>query len=294
MKLNFAAPCLFGLESLVADELRQMGAEAVTADNGRVFFAGDEALLARANICSRFAERILVVLGSFEAHTFEDLFQGVKNLPLENWIGVQDEFPVKGYSLKSDLFSVRDCQAIIKKAAVERLKGVYGVEWFQETGTRYRLDFSILKNQVHIFLDTTGVPLHKRGYRPTANDAPMRETLAAALCALSRLRPYHTLYDPMCGSGTILIEGAMRRGSSVRLRRSAFCKFPGKFGLQNAKKQRQRLQTPLILSLTGRIPTVRRSKPRAKMPCAQACPTKLCSNTAMSAASSPRPSAARW
>ena len=115
MKLNFAAPCLFGLESLVADELRQMGAEAVTADNGRVFFAGDEALLARANICSRFAERILVVLGSFEAHTFEDLFQGVKNLPLENWIGVQDEFPVKGYSLKSDLFSVRDCQASSKK-----------------------------------------------------------------------------------------------------------------------------------------------------------------------------------
>lgn len=209
MKLNFAAPCLFGLESLVADELRQMGAEAVTADNGRVFFAGDEALLARANICSRFAERILVVLGSFEAHTFEDLFQGVKNMPLENWIGVQDEFPVKGYSLKSDLFSVRDCQAIIKKAAVERLKGVYGVEWFPETGTRYRLDFSILKNQVHIFLDTTGVPLYKRGYRLTANDAPMRETLAAALCALSHLRPYHTLYDPMCGSGTILIEGAM-------------------------------------------------------------------------------------
>ena len=209
MELNFAAPCLFGLESLVADELRQMGAEAVTADNGRVFFAGDEALLARANICSRFAERILVVLGSFEAHTFEDLFQGVKNLPLENWIGVQDEFPVKGYSLKSDLFSVRDCQAIIKKAAVERLKGVYGVEWFQETGTRYRLDFSILKNQVHIFLDTTGVPLYKRGYRTAANDAPMRETLAAALCALSHLRPYHTLYDPMCGSGTILIEGAM-------------------------------------------------------------------------------------
>lgn len=209
MQLNFAAPCLFGLESLVAEELRQMGAENVTADNGRVFFTGDEALLARANIRSRFAERILVVLGTFPAHTFEELFQGVKALPLEDWIGVYDEFPVKGYSLKSDLFSVRDCQAIIKKAAVERLKGAYGVDWFAETGTRYRLDFSILKNQVHIFLDTTGVPLHKRGYRPVANDAPMRETLAAALCALSHLRPYHTLYDPMCGSGTILIEGAL-------------------------------------------------------------------------------------
>lgn len=209
MQYQFAAPCLFGLESLVADELRQMGAENVAAENGRVFFSGDEHILARANIRSRFSERILLVLGTFPARTFEELFQGVKALPLENWIGEYDEFPVKGYSLKSDLFSVRDCQSIIKKAAVERLKSVYGVEYFAETGTRYRLDFSILKNQVHIFLDTTGVPLHKRGYRPTANDAPMRETLAAALCALSRLRPYHTLYDPMCGSGTILIEGAM-------------------------------------------------------------------------------------
>ena len=209
MHLNFAAPCLFGLESLVADELREMGAQNVTADNGRVFFSGDEYLLARANIRSRFAERILVVLGTFPAHTFEELFQGVKKIPLENWIGVHDEFPVKGYSLKSDLFSVRDCQSIIKKAAVERLKAAYKQEWFEETGTRYRLDFSILKNQVHIFLDTTGAPLYKRGYRTETGDAPMRETLAASLCALSHLRPYHTLYDPMCGSGTILIEGAL-------------------------------------------------------------------------------------
>lgn len=209
MNIRFAAPCLFGLESLVAGELRDMGAEEVAPENGRVFFSGDETMLARANIRSRYAERILVVLGSFSAHTFEDLFQGVKALPLEDWIGEYDEFPVKGYSLKSDLFSVRDCQAIIKKAAVERLKGCYQTEWFSESGARHRIEFSIIKNQVHIFLDTTGTPLHKRGYRPAANDAPMRETLAAALCAFSRLRPYHTLYDPMCGSGTILIEGAM-------------------------------------------------------------------------------------
>lgn len=209
MYLNFSAPCLFGLESLVAQELRDMGAEEVAAENGRVFFSGDEALLARANICSRFSERILLVLGRFTAHSFEELFQGVKKLPLENWIGEYDEFPVKGYSLKSDLHSVSDCQAIIKKAAVERLKTVYHKDWFEETGARTRIDFSILKNEVCICIDTTGVPLHKRGYRPAANDAPMRETLAAALCALSRLRPYHTLYDPMCGSGTILIEGAM-------------------------------------------------------------------------------------
>lgn len=209
MHLNFIAPCLFGLESLVAQELREMGAENVTAEDGRVFFSGDEYMLARANICSRFAERILLVLGSFPATDFESLFQGVKALPLENWIGECDEFPVKGYCLKSKLFSVRDCQSIIKKAAVERLRFVYGTQWFPETGVRYRLDFSILKDQVHICIDTTGVPLHKRGYRPQANAAPLRETLAAGLCALSRLRPYHTLYDPMCGSGTILIEGAM-------------------------------------------------------------------------------------
>lgn len=209
MHLNFSAPCLFGLESLVAQELRDMGAADVAAENGRVFFSGDEAMLVRANLCSRFSERILLVLGRFPARTFEELFQGVKRLPLENWIGEYDEFPVKGYSLKSDLHSVSDCQAIIKKAAVERLKTVYNKDWFEETGTRCRLDFSILKNEVCICMDTTGVPLHKRGYRPAANDAPMRETLAAALCALSHLRPYHTLYDPMCGSGTILIEGAM-------------------------------------------------------------------------------------
>lgn len=209
MELHFSAPCLFGLESLVAQELRDMGAAEVTAENGRVFFSGNEAMLARANLCSRFSERILLVLGRFTARTFEELFQGVKRLPLEQFIGEYDEFPVKGYSLKSALHSVSDCQAIIKKAAVERLKTVYHKDWFEETGARCRLDFSILKDEVCIYIDTTGVPLHKRGYRPAANDAPMRETLAAALCALSRLRPYHTLYDPMCGSGTILIEGAM-------------------------------------------------------------------------------------
>ncbi len=209
MNIQFAAPCLFGLESLVAEELREMEAQNVRAENGRVFFEGDENMLARANICSRYSERILLELGHFEAHTFEELFQGVKNLPLENWIGVYDAFPVKGHSLKSDLFSVSDCQAIIKKAAVERLKSVYNISWFEETGAKHQLIFSIMNNMVHLFIDTSGEPLHKRGYRPEANAAPLRETLAAALCAFSRLRPYHTLYDPTCGSGTILIEGAM-------------------------------------------------------------------------------------
>ena len=209
MNMNFCVPCLLGLEGLIADELREMGAENVNAENGRVLFSGDEHILARANIRSRFAERILVMLGSFEAHSFEDLFQGVKALPWEAWIGKTDAFPVKGYSLNSDLFSVSDCQAIIKKAVVERLKLKYRIPWFEETGALYQIQFSIMKNQVSLFIDTSGRGLHKRGYRPDANAAPLKETLAASLCEIAHLKHYHTLYDPMCGSGTILIEGAL-------------------------------------------------------------------------------------
>ena len=209
MQINMVAPCIFGLESLVSDELKRMDAQNVSAENGRVFFSGNESILARANILSRYAERIYIDLGSFEAHSFEDLFQGTKALKWEQWISEYDEFPVKGHSVNSDLFSVSDCQAIVKKAVVERLKSVYGIDWFEETGARHQIEFSIIKNKVHLMIDTTGNGLHKRGYRPVANDAPLKETLAAAMCSLSRLRPYHTLYDPMCGSGTILIEGAM-------------------------------------------------------------------------------------
>ncbi len=209
MKIDFCVPCLLGLEGLIADELRAMDAEDVRAENGRVLFSGDEYLLARANIRSRFAERILVLVGSFEAHSFEDLFQGTKALPWEDWIGKCDLFPVKGYSLNSDLFSVSDCQAIIKKAVVERLKTKYKIPWFEETGSLYQLQFSIMKNRASLYIDTSGRGLHKRGYRPAANAAPLKETLAAALCEISHLRHYHQLYDPMCGSGTILIEGAL-------------------------------------------------------------------------------------
>ncbi len=209
MKLKFVAPCLFGLEAPLAEELRAMLADEVKAENGRVLFSGDENILARANIGSRYAERILLHIGSFEAHSFEQLFQGVKSLPWEQWIGRTDRFPVKGYSLNSDLFSVRDCQSIIKKAVVERLKTKYRIPWFEESGDLYQIQFSILKNQVTLMIDTSGIGLHKRGYRPAANAAPIKETLAAALCYFSRLRGYHTLYDPMCGSGTIPVEGAL-------------------------------------------------------------------------------------
>ncbi len=210
MQMKFSVPCLLGLEGLIADELRRMDAQNVAAQNGRVDFEGDETVLARANICSRYAERILIRMGSFRAETFEELFQGVKKIPWEMFIGEKDAFPVKGYSLDSKLFSVSDCQAIIKKAVVERLKAKYNLNWFEETGTVYQIQFSIMKDTVTLFIDSTGAGLHKRGYRPVANAAPIKETLAAAMAELARLRHYHTLYDPMCGSGTILIEGAMK------------------------------------------------------------------------------------
>ena len=209
MKINFVIPCLLGLEKLIADEMKDLGAENVAAENGRVLFSGDEYLLARANICSRYAERIQILVGSFDALTFEDLFQGTKALPWEQWIGEYDSFPVKGYSLNSALFSVSDCQSIIKKAVVERLKTKYKTSWFEETGPTYQIQFSIMKNHVSLLIDTSGYGLHKRGYRLEAGGAPIKETMAASLCNLARLREYHALYDPMCGSGTILIEGAM-------------------------------------------------------------------------------------
>ena len=209
MRIDFVIPCLLGMESLIAGELKEFGAENVAAENGRVLFSGDENILARVNICSRFAERVQILVGSFEARSFEELFQGTKKLPWEEWIGSLDAFPVKGYSINSGLFSTRDCQAIIKKAVVERLKSKYKIEWFEETGPVHQIQFSIMKDKVSLLIDTSGYGLHKRGYRLDANDAPIKETLAAALCSLSHLRPYHKLYDPMCGSGTILIEGAM-------------------------------------------------------------------------------------
>ena len=206
---SYVAPCLMGVEGLVADELRAQDLQNVRSENGRVFFTGDESAMARANLWSRCAERILLHLGSFPARTFEELFQGVKNLPLEEWIGKSDAFPVTGSSLNSQLHSVPDCQKIIKKAAVERLKQTYRVSWFEESGYVHPIRFLLMKDVCTLMLDTSGVPLHKRGYRQTSVTAPIKETLAASLAALSRVRSDGTLIDPFCGSGTILIEGAM-------------------------------------------------------------------------------------
>ncbi len=207
--MNFVAPCLFGVEGILADELKRFGVKGVKAENGRVLFQGDCNTLALVNINSRYAERVMISLGEFRATTFTELFDGVKNLPFEDYIGKDDAFPVNGWSLNSQLFSIPDCQSIIKKAIVERLKLKYKISWFNETGSEYKIRFSIMKDVVTVMIDTSGDGLHKRGYRRNSNDAPLKETLAAAMCDTARIYPDTLLFDPFCGSGTILIEAAL-------------------------------------------------------------------------------------
>lgn len=210
MKYQFVAPTLFGLEGIVADELRFHGKlTEVRAENGRVFFSGNEQTLAWANIHLRCAERILILVGTFTAKTFDALFEGVKALPWEDYIPLDGAFPVKGHSLNSALHSIPDCQKIIKKAVVDRLSGKYSAQWFTESGAKYQIQFAIMKDRVELYLDTSGAGLHKRGYRAHANAAPLRETLAAAMIKLARFRGREDFIDPLCGSGTIPIEAAM-------------------------------------------------------------------------------------
>ena len=219
-KIQYCVPCLFGLEGIAGDELRRLNLEDVQVENGRVLFAGDESALARASIGLRTGERILIRLADFPAKSFEELFQGVYNAPLEDYIPREGAFPVKGHCLNSQLMSVPDCQAIIKKAASKRLGETYGVTWLPETGAKYQLQFSLMNDRVQLYLDTTGPGLHKRGYRAVGNDAPLRETLAAAMVLLTRYRGREFLWDPFCGSGTIVIEAALiARNQAPGLRR---------------------------------------------------------------------------
>ena len=208
-KMEFSVPCLFGLEGLAGDELRRLDMENVRVENGRVLFSGDGLALARANVCLRTGERVLIVLADFKATTFEELFQGVYQANLEDYIPRDGVFPVKGHCLNSQLMSVPDCQAIVKKAASRRLGEKYGVSWLPETGAKYQLQFSIMNDRVQLYLDTTGPGLHKRGYRANGNDAPLRETLAAAMVMLTHYRGREFLWDGFCGSGTIPIEAAL-------------------------------------------------------------------------------------
>ena len=207
---RLCAPCLFGLESVLSGELKRLGFEEISVTDGRVEFSADAEGIARANLHLRTAERVLIVLGSFRAVSFQQLIDGAEQIRFEDYIGKKDAFPVKGWSLNSQLHSVPDCQAIIKKAAVKRLSQKYGVAWLEESGPTVQIQFSINKDVVTIMLDTSGAALHKRGYRKNANQAPIRETLAAGILDIARIYPDTQLYDPFCGSGTFLIEAAYK------------------------------------------------------------------------------------
>ncbi len=209
-ELTFCAPCLFGMEGIVANELRFMDVQGVKAETGRVLFSGDFTTLARVNIRLRCAERVQILLGEFYAASFEELFDNVSKLPWEEFIFKNEAFPVKGSCLDSKLMSIPDCQRIIKKAVAKRLGDKYNVAWLSEEGSVHQIQFLIRKDKVSLLLDTSGLSLHKRGYRKESNDAPISETLAAAMVELSRVRKDHFVTDPMCGSGTIVIEAALK------------------------------------------------------------------------------------
>ncbi len=206
---EYVATCLFGLEALLGEEIDALGYERIETIDGRVTFKGDMNAIARCNINLRFAERLYIKMGSFPAATFTELFDGTNSLPWEMWIAEDDAFPVKGHSIKSALTSIPDCQSIVKKAIVNRLSAEYDIKWFKEEGVKYQVEFFILKDIATLMIDTSGTPLHKRGYRPAAGLAPLRETLAAAMVKLSRPREEVLLWDPFCGSGTIAIEAAL-------------------------------------------------------------------------------------
>lgn len=207
--IEIIATAAFGLEALVARELRQLGYTDLTVENGRVIFRADLAAIPRANLWLRTAERVLVRVGEFEAETFTELFDQTKALPWADWLPRDANFPVNGKSVQSKLFSVPDCQAIVKKAVVEKMKEKYGGTWFGETGPRYTIEVALLRDTATLTLDTSGAGLHRRGYRKLVGEAPLRETLAAAIISLSYWRPERAFVDPLCGSGTLPIEAAL-------------------------------------------------------------------------------------
>lgn len=207
---ELVVPCHFGLEAVLKREIYDLGYEISRVEDGRVSFIGDAEAICRANIFLRTAERVLIEVGRFSAVTFEELFQGIKNIPWEEYIPENGKFWVKkASSIKSKLFSPSDIQSIAKKAMVERMKVSYKKEWFEEDGEPYPVRIFLLKDEVMVALDTSGDSLHKRGYRTMTSKAPLTETLAAALLLLTPWKPDRILVDPFCGSGTFPIEAAM-------------------------------------------------------------------------------------
>jgi putative N6-adenine-specific DNA methylase len=210
MKLQLVATCLFGLERLLGEEIDALGLKRIETMDGRVIFEGEEGDIPRANIALRCAERVFVLMGRFHAETFDQLYEGTKALSWSDWIGKTDAFPISGHSIKSRLTSIPACQKIVNRAVVDALSAKYGITWFeQNSGVVYSVEFFLLKDEAMLLIDTSGMALHKRGYRPHAGVAPLRETLAAAIALTARPRADVLFWDPFCGSGTIAIETAM-------------------------------------------------------------------------------------
>ncbi|MEY8415990.1 THUMP domain-containing class I SAM-dependent RNA methyltransferase [Tissierella praeacuta] len=207
--IELVATATFGLEAVVKRELMNLGYNDLKVENGKVIFTGTERDIPRTNLWLRTADRVLLRMGEFKALTFEELFEKTKELPWEDWITEDGNFVVEGKSIDSKLFSISDCQRIVEKAVVERLKTKYNVEWFEKTGAKYTIEVSLLKDIATLTIDTSGDGLHKRGYRERQGDAPIKETLAAAMILLSYWNKDRVLFDPFCGSGTIPIEAAM-------------------------------------------------------------------------------------
>lgn len=207
--LELIATATFGLEAVVKRELINLGYTDLKVDNGKVTFKGTEKDIPKANIWLRTADRVLLKMGEFKALTFDELFEKTKALPWEEWIPVDGNFVVEGKSKDSKLFSISDCQRIVEKAIVEKLKTKYDVTWFQKTGPKYTVEVALLKDMATLTIDTSGEGLHKRGYRSRQGEAPIKETLAAAMVLLSYWNKDRVLFDPFCGSGTIPIEAAM-------------------------------------------------------------------------------------
>ena len=209
MKITLIATAKFGLEMIVKQEVQALGFEEIVVSDGRIEFEATLADIPKANLWLRCADRVLLKIAEFPAHTFDDLFEQTTALPWEEWITADGRFTVNAKSHKSVLKSARSCQSIVKKAVVERLKSAYQIDWFAETGAEFTIQLALVRNQALLTLDTSGVGLHKRGYREEAGEAPLKETFAAGLVQLSYWQPDRLLLDPMCGSGTILIEAAL-------------------------------------------------------------------------------------
>ena len=209
MELNLIATTTFGLESVVKNEVKKLGYDIDSVQNGKVEFSGDLDAICKANLWLRAAERVLLKIGEFEATDFDQLYEKTRALPWSYWLSQDAEFPVQGKSIKSTLHSVPTCQSIVKKAIVDNLKEKYNQDWFDENGSRYQIQVAILKDTVTLTIDTSGEGLHKRGYRELSTKAPLQETIAAGMLYLSKWNTDRILMDPFCGSGTILIEAAM-------------------------------------------------------------------------------------